>query len=267
MQTNSFLSDAVLQFTQHFYWPHWAGAWTVLTIPLAISILLDLQIHRSLFQSALRASLQLLFIALLFTPLFQLPWYYHLVFLVAMILLGAWIAGEKKQSMPGRFKLAVFALSLSFLVIFSLMLLSANKNLSANIIIPLAGMVIGTASRTISLCFHLMPKSFDEHREYIESSMLEGLSTARALKRPMRSCLKTALLPRIDALKTLGVVHIPGAMAGMLIEGSAVLKAAGYQLLIFFSIIAMSTLAALIATHSGYRLLFVRRYPHLRENK
>jgi putative ABC transport system permease protein len=56
------------------------------------------------------------------------------------------------------------------------------------------------------------------------------------------------MIPRIDTLRALGIVWIPGLMAGMVLAGSDPVYAAIYQFVVVGMIFAASGLTSLIST-------------------
>jgi hypothetical protein len=64
----------------------------------------------------------------------------------------------------------------------------------------------------------------------------------------VRSAVYASLLPRLDMLKSLGLVWIPGVMAGMMVSGASPIYAGIYQFIIVAMILAASGLAGLVAT-------------------
>jgi len=64
----------------------------------------------------------------------------------------------------------------------------------------------------------------------------------------VRSAVYASLLPRLDMLKSLGLVWIPGVMAGMMVSGANPIYAGIYQFIIVAMILAASGLAGLVAT-------------------
>lgn len=70
----------------------------------------------------------------------------------------------------------------------------------------------------------------------------------RAVPPRLKFSIRSALIPTLDNLKTLGFVFIPGAMTGMIIGGADPIWAAEYQLIVFFMIIASGMIAMVLAS-------------------
>ena len=64
------------------------------------------------------------------------------------------------------------------------------------------------------------------------------------------------MIPTIDRLKTLGVIFIPGAMAGLLIAGTNPILAADYQIIVYLMIVGGGILTAIIAAYLSRKRLF-----------
>ncbi len=242
---------------------HWGIAYLVLMFPIVISLSYRLELHGELLKVSIRATLQLVFIALVLLPVFSSHWSVQTLLITAMVVMGAFIARERGKKLPQAFITSLFSIVVSIGVIMPVFIVTGALEFFPNVIIPITGMLVGNSSRTVALLFHRTQHDFETSRAMMEAMMLDGSDYYGAMNYPMQMTLKTALVPRIDALKTLGIVHIPGAMAGMMIAGASPLEAAGYQILIFFGIISSASLSAIITNHRVYRQLFRQNYPHL----
>jgi len=241
----------------------WAVAYLVLMAPIVVSIIAGLRVHRELLSVSVRATLQLIFIAVVLVPVFVSHWTIQIALVLAMIAAGGFVATERGRDLPGSLPISISALLLGVVPILTIFIVTGALDFIPNVIIPIGGMLIGNATRTVSLLFHKTRVDFETNQEIVEAMMLDGADYFQAMEYPMQETLKNALVPRIDSLKTLGIVHIPGAMAGMMIAGANPLEAAGYQLLIFFGIVATAALSAMSGNRWMYRRLYFSIYPHL----
>lgn len=241
----------------------WVVAYVVMTLPVALSLIARLRLHVQIAAVSVRATVQLLFIALVLVPVFRSTPTVQAAVIVAMMGLGSLIARERGRDLPGAFVVSAAALLAGVLPVIAVALATGALVPMPNVVIPITGMLIGNATGTVGLLYHKTRSDFDAHREMIEAMMLDGADYDAAMNYPMQETLRNAMVPRIDSLKTLGIVHIPGAMAGMMIAGARPLEAAGYQLLIFFAIVATAALSASVANRAIYRRLLVANYPHL----
>jgi putative ABC transport system permease protein len=94
------------------------------------------------------------------------------------------------------------------------------------------------------------------NRTGIETMLSLGATSRQALEGYARLSVRAALIPTIDSLKTLGVIFIPGAMAGLLIAGTPPLVAAEYQIIVYLMIVGGGIITALIAATLARTQLF-----------
>ncbi len=242
----------------------WIIAYLVLILPLVISWYWGLGLHKDLLGSGLRALLQLFVMALILIPVLQGPWWSQVLLVLFMIAVGAFIARERGRDIPGVFWVSFLAILVAYGSIMVFFVLLGGLRLEAIIIVPISGMFIGMATRTLGQVYHKIKKDFEEYRESMEAMLIDGADWTMALAMAKRDTIQNAMVPAIDSLKTLGIVHIPGAMAGMMLAGQDPLVAAGYQILIMFGMVANGAVASLLGNQVVYRILFEKAYPHLK---
>jgi putative ABC transport system permease protein len=86
------------------------------------------------------------------------------------------------------------------------------------------------------------------HVGQIEAGLALGSAPTVTVSPYVRSAVYASLLPRLDMLKSLGFVRIPGVMAGMLVSGASPVYAGIFQFIIVAMILAASGIAGLVAT-------------------
>jgi len=59
--------------------------------------------------------------------------------------------------------------------------------------------------------------------------------------------LRTAMIPNIDTLRVVGLVHMPGIFVGMILAGSPPMAAATAQLIVLYMIVASSFTACMVS--------------------
>jgi putative ABC transport system permease protein len=85
-----------------------------------------------------------------------------------------------------------------------------------------------------------------------------GATPKEAMEEYSRMSVKAALIPNIDSLKTLGIIFIPGAMAGLLIAGTNPILAAEYQIIVYLMILGGGIITSLMAVYLARKLLFTK---------
>lgn len=243
-------------------------AFVFLIFPAFISWRNGLKYEKPLMKASVRALLQLVLMALILSQIFTSNLIWQMLVVLVMLFFGAHIAFARGKYLGKKgYWIALLSIAIAtFPLILSLVFLKIVDGVP-NIYIPLCGMVLGNASRSVAMNFRRAEKDFSEFQEAMEAMLIDGADLKTALNIPMHETLHNALAPSVDTLKALGMVHIPGIMAGLLIAGTPPMTATGYQILIFFSITAAGSVSALLSLKMAYLTLFRRRYPHLGSQK
>jgi putative ABC transport system permease protein len=91
------------------------------------------------------------------------------------------------------------------------------------------------------------------HVGQVETALALGADPAVSVAPYVQTAVYASLLPRLDMLKSLGFVWIPGVMAGMVLSGASPLYAGIYQFIVVAMLLAASGITGMVAT------LFVRK--------
>jgi len=91
-------------------------------------------------------------------------------------------------------------------------------------LVPLGSMIAANGMNAISIMF-----------ERLKSGSDVGIG------------LKTAMIPTIDTLRVVGLVHMPGIFVGMILAGAAPMAAATAQLIVLYMIVASSFTACMVS--------------------
>jgi len=94
------------------------------------------------------------------------------------------------------------------------------------------------------------------NRAAIETMLSLGATSKQSLESFGRFSIRAALIPTIDSLKTLGIIFIPGAMAGLLIAGTDPILAAEYQIIVYLMIVGGGIITALMVSTLARRKIF-----------
>jgi putative ABC transport system permease protein len=68
--------------------------------------------------------------------------------------------------------------------------------------------------------------------------------------------VKAAMIPTIDTMKTVGLVHLPGIMTGFIIAGGSPLTAVKFQLAVIYMLAGATGITCLLVTLMAYRQCF-----------
>jgi putative ABC transport system permease protein len=125
-------------------------------------------------------------------------------------------------------------------------------------LVPVASMIIANAMNTGSLALERLRSDVEAHAGLIETGLALGAAPANVVAPYVQAAVRASLIPRIDNMRSLGIVWIPGLMAGMILSGSNPVQAPIYQFVVIAMIFAASGMAAMITTLLVRARIFTR---------
>ena len=154
-----------------------------------------------------------------------------------MVVVGGYTSAKRAHHMPQAYKVTTPAILLGSTTVLLVLALSQAMPLQPQFIIPLAGMAFGNSMTICSLALDRLLREIQLNKSVIETMLSLGANSKQATEEVSRLAVSAALIPTIDRLKTLGIIFIPGAMAGLLIAGTDPLVAAEYQIIVYLMIV------------------------------
>jgi len=205
------------------------AAWLLMAGASLWSRQLELGLEKPMLLASLRGLLQLIALA------FALHWIFGIESHIAQIsvitafcVLAAWnSAGHAHITNLPKWQVWLsISLALMMACVFTLpwLAFSGAVDNSTRVLIPIGSMVAANGMNAVSLMLHSMRDDA-----------------------PISQGIKTAMIPSVDMLKMVGLVHMPGIFVGMILAGAAPLDAASAQLVVLYMIVA-SNLAACIVS-------------------
>lgn len=125
-------------------------------------------------------------------------------------------------------------------------------------VIPISGMVVGNAMVALGLLYRSLLASFKDRRDEVEVKLCLGAEPREAARGLIRHSIRTAMVPTIDSMKTLGIVQLPGMMTGLILAGTAPDVAIKYQIMVAFMLAGAVAIAAFVASYWAYQGFFTR---------
>jgi putative ABC transport system permease protein len=237
--------------------PTWAGVGgsvVLVGVTVAVVVREQLGLTREVGIAVVRAIVQLIAVGALLGVLFDhagLPG--ALLWVAAMIGVGGWVAGGRGHGIPRARQVALVSIAAGVGVTLGLLVLAQVVDPHPRVIVPVGGMVVSSATRGTSVTLLRMHDEAVTARRTIEARLALGLTSAAAFAPHRRIAMRTALVTDIDAVKTVGLISLPGAMTGLLLAGVDPLTAIRYQVVVMYMILGAvavsSSVAARLATH------------------
>jgi uncharacterized protein (TIGR00245 family) len=116
------------------------------------------------------------------------------------------------------------------------------------ILVPVGSMMIANAMNACAQAVERFRAEILVHVGQIEAGLSLGADPQVAVAPYVQSGVYASLLPRLDMMKSLGLVWIPGVMAGMMVSGANLIYAGIYQFVLVAMILAASGITGLVAT-------------------
>lgn len=232
-------------------------AFAFMMIPLIISYKQHLALEKDIFWSSLRGFLQLLLMGYAITFIFSIESRYVLSgIILIMILIASSNASARGKWLSSSFTIAFLSILIAVISSLSLWLIFDIVSFKAQYILTMSGMIIGNSLVVTGISFERIYHEFQQTKELIMAKLALGASPRQASQELIEKTIKAAMIPTIDTFKTIGLVHMPGLMTGMIIAGASPVEAVKYQIIIMFSLMSSSALSSITVSFLTYKEFF-----------
>lgn len=161
-----------------------------------------------------------------------------IVVLVGMIGVAGWISYKRGAAIPGVFRTSVVSIGFGSGLVILAMTASGVIESTMRDLIVIGSMIIANAMQTNSLALDRYTGELASNRAEIEAMLSVGASPRQAIREYVSTSVYASLIPILDSIKSLGIVKIPGLMAGMIIAGANPIYAAQYQFVVMLMLFA-----------------------------
>jgi putative ABC transport system permease protein len=176
------------------------------------------------------------------------PLWLAAIALVAMIAAAAATSARRARGLQGALRVSAIALACGPGAMIALMTWWGVIDRDLATLIPVGSMLIANAMNTNGLALNRFRGDILAHVGEIETALALGADTRVSAHPYVTSAVEASLIPSIDSLRSLGIVWIPGLMAGMVLSGQSPISAALYQFVVLAMIFASSAMTALVST-------------------
>ena len=230
----------------------------LISVPSAFAGLLRIGVTRELLYAALRAAFQLMLVGFVLRwTLSQRDPFAAVILLIAMILIAG-VNAQRRQKFP----YPSLWLKASLVIVFATMgplsfalcvVVRADPWYDPHLLVPLAGMILGNAMTSLVLGLDRFYAGLKDQWRIVEARLSLGATRYQACLPVTRGAARAALLPLINTMMIIGVVHLPGMIVGQITAGSDPAQASRYQLMIMYVIGATNSLSTLGVIYLGIR--------------
>ncbi|HLJ85348.1 MAG TPA: ABC transporter permease [Candidatus Angelobacter sp.] len=168
--------------------------------------------------------------------------------LAAMILVAGFVSRKRAKGLPGALQVSTLSIACGAGSVIAMMVALGVIDTAITTLLPVGSMLIANAMNTNGLALNRFRSDVLAHAGEIETALALGADPRQSVAPYVQAAFEASLIPAIDSLRSLGIVWIPGLMAGMLLSGSRPLYAAIYQFVVLAMIFAASGLTSLVST-------------------
>lgn len=226
--------------------------------------------------SLIRGLLQMAIVGVLLAVLLKGNLLIGAIILLGMVVAAAVTASRRFKELHYAFEVSLISIGAGGGTAIAFMLLTRSLDPSIAVLVPVGSMIIANSMNACAQAIERFRSDVYSHVGQIEAALCLGAAPSRSAAPYVQAAVYASLLPRLDMLKSLGLVWIPGVMAGMMVSGSSPLYAGIYQFMIVVMILVASGISgmgvvALMQRHAfssaGQLLLRPVREPTLGRNK
>jgi putative ABC transport system permease protein len=207
-----------------------------------------IHVERELTVALVRGLLQISLVGSVLAVLLRGPAWTSVFILAFMITAAAATSARRAKRIPGAFRASLYGIGGGAGLTIAVMTLLGAIDPKVASVVPVGSMLIANAMNSNALALDRFRSEVQSHVGQIESALALGAAPETAVVRYVQVSYQASLIPAIDNLTSLGIVWIPGLMAGMVLSGSPPLYAAIYQFVALAMIFASSGLTCLIST-------------------
>ena len=225
-----------------------AGAVTLCLAVVLICRRFAVHVERETVLSLVRGLVQMVFVGMVLALLLHGNALVGMLILLAMTFAAAVTASRRAQGIKDALLLCFYAIAAGAGVVIAGMLATGTLNPAIAILVPVGSMIIANAMNACAQSIERFSADVTAHVGQVEAALALGAEPAVTVAPYVQSAVYASLLPRLDMLKSLGLVWIPGVMAGMMVSGASPIYAGIYQFILVAMILAASGIAGLVVT-------------------
>jgi putative ABC transport system permease protein len=201
--------------------------------------------ERDLLVAAVRAVVQLSFIALVLRGVFAAP-ALSAVVVTVMFLVAAWTAAGRLGRGPGVLRAVVLACGAGATVAIVVIVGLPTLDRTVRNLVAVSGIVIGGTMTGATLAGRHLNESLRRRRDEVEAWLSLGATPRQAVRDLARWSAAEALLPGLDQTRTVGLVTLPGAYIGALLGGASAAGAARFQVVVLVGLLCAQTVTVVV---------------------
>jgi putative ABC transport system permease protein len=195
-----------------------------------------------------RGLIQIIAVGSMLLLMLQGPRWTGAFLLAGMIVAAGATSAKRAKGIPGSLRVSTYSIACGAGSVIAVMTWLGVIDTAITALVPVGSMLIANAMNTNGLALNRFRSDVLAHVGEIETALALGADPSQSVAPYSEASFAASLIPAIDSLRSLGIVWIPGLMAGMLLSGTRPIYAAVYQFVVLAMIFAASGLTSLVST-------------------
>ncbi len=208
----------------------------------------DIHMEGETLIALVRGIVQMIAVGLVLVALLGGPKWTSVPVLTAMVLFASITAARRAREIQGGFVVTLASIAVGAGLMIGVLTWLGVISGNINTLVPVGSMLIANAMNSAAQALERFRSDVIAHTGQVEAALALGAEPDVTVRPYVRLAVQASLIPRIDTLRSLGIVWIPGLMAGMTLSGSDPVYAAVYQFVVIALIYASSGITAILAT-------------------
>lgn len=229
------------------------------------SIFLNLGLEKDISIGAIRTFIQLFIMGYILRYIFKIDnAYFILLISLGMILFAAiTIKGRVRERKVSYFIPTFMSMVISYMivtVVVTAVIVQVDPWYTPQYFILLGGMVVGKSMNAVAISLDRLFSEVRKRREEIELYLCLGATYREATADILKNSIRAGMIPTINAMMAVGVIFIPGTMAGIILTGADPLLSVKYQIVVMLMLSGATAIGSIIVTYLVMRMCFTSEH-------
>ena len=198
-----------------------AGAVVVCAAVILLCRWQSVRVEREAALSLVRGFIQMVLVGIVLAVLLHGKLLVGALILLLMTGAAAVTAAARLKQMNGAFLLCFVSIAAGAGTVIAAMLATRSLRPDISMLVPVGSMIIANAMNACAQAIERFRAEVSAHVGQVEAGLSLGADPAVTVAPYLQSAVYASLLPRLDMMKSLGLVWIPGVMAGMVVSGTS----------------------------------------------
>lgn len=216
-------------------------------IVVYFTIRLKLGLKEEILVGLGRGVVQIVAVGFLLTLIFSASLWIAIPVILGMIIAASVMTVKRIKDIHNALWISLMGIAAGSILVITVMTFLGVIEQDLTSIIPIGSMMVYGAMNANALMLERFRSELASHAGQIEAGLSLGAAPEKVVEPYARRAVTAAMIPRINGLRSLGIVWIPGAMAGMVLTGENPAYAGFYQFVVSGSIFVTAGITLLIS--------------------